>query len=114
MSAGPTVPARCAHGYVVFSSGEFASLMEITGTKADSADVPTVRTFEHVVTGACPECEAAGVPRVFTEMTGLLTRVCSYCNTVMGYKPCLPEHDGAETHGICPTCFSQERWRGRK
>lgn len=36
--------------------------------------------------------------------TGRLTAVCSYCGDHYGSRPCIPEMDGKETHGICPAC----------
>ncbi len=40
-------------------------------------------------------------------VTGRLIRVCAWCKKVMGTKPCLPEMDGQETHGICRGCAAK-------
>lgn len=33
-----------------------------------------------------------------------IKRVCMTCKKVFGFKPCLPEQDGQESHGYCPVC----------
>ena len=37
--------------------------------------------------------------------TARMRRVCCYCNTEMGFKPCEKELDGQITHGICEPCL---------
>ena len=42
-------------------------------------------------------------------MSHLMSQVCLTCHKVYGRVPCLPEQDGRETHGYCPTCYPSAR-----
>lgn len=39
-----------------------------------------------------------------TMMTGRMRRVCMYCHSCYGTKPCDAAMDGATTHGACAVC----------
>jgi len=39
-----------------------------------------------------------------THVAPRMARVCAYCGTHLGYKPCSPSMDGEETHSVCAPC----------
>lgn len=44
------------------------------------------------------------VPSPRPALTGRMPTVCLVCRDTYAVKPCLPAHDGKESHGYCPAC----------
>lgn len=37
-----------------------------------------------------------------------LVRVCGWCGSFLGLKPCEPAMDGQATHTLCPECLRKQ------